>query len=472
MLFPHSQYTSHSNNKPNLEHTYFVFACVPDWANIFHRPISAAFPQFVMRILIIRGGLILSKNLFVMTCVVGIIVLTACGGKGNDKQVSGINADNAVQMVELITYDVGVAFSYAFNPDETQVAIATDSGLHLLDITSGTATDYFSDVSVYSPTYNADGTMIAISTGDDLRILDIAADTTTTYLADKNVYRPTFSPDGMLIAALDRTCSPGSCTGNVYVVNLETGEEVFSLPVDGYITHIAFSPVDMVLAVSFNQTSRASLGTQYGTNLSAGTLKAFEFGSGEERFTINEEDAIYGSFFFSADGKQLAYSTMAWSNMNPSPGSGVFHLIKMDKGEKVKSIETDGLVSDLSADWSIANIQSSVIWGNTISFGTQDSIVPIIYVDSDTAVTTLEAYSRVLIGLDSTVAFVTDDDLESTVSVRNVETGDEIIAFTVEGAERVVTLTLSPQGNMLAARWSNDDEQQLTIWGLPAKTAK
>jgi len=170
--------------------------------------------------------------------------------------------------------------------------------------------------------------------------------------------------------------------------------------------------------------------------------------------------------FFDADGSQLAYSTLEWGAVNPFPGTGKFYVYDVEKDETVQTLEKGGLVDTISPDWTMVHADGAVLWGDE-PLGWPDSFVASLQTKEE--VSTLTRFREVAFSLDPRIAAVLGGDLEATTAVRNVETGDNIVTFTVEGAQSTRDLFLRPDGTLMVLRWWNDSGQYLTVWGIPLK---
>ncbi|MBN1562406.1 MAG: WD40 repeat domain-containing protein [Anaerolineae bacterium] len=416
------------------------------------------------------------KRIGLCFLILGVLILAACGDDEKEKAPAldplAITAENAAQLVELITIDPesdGAGFGYAVSPDGASVAITTPNGLRIFDLASGTPGDYLITERSFSPTYIADGSILAVATDDGISLIDLATNTVkATYFAGESVNSPAISTDGTLVAAHSVSCSPGWCTTLIQAIDVNTGEKILSLDIEGYVDALVFRPNQSVLAFGIGRTSSAILGTQRGTDLGPGLLRLVDVRTGEDQLVLEHDEAVYGGIYFSADGNRVAYNTMDWSNMNPSPGSGQLHIYDLEKGEEVIATTVGGLTSTLSPDWTMTHTEKTIMWGSTISFSMNNDEPSVTVIETGEGVAALGDVSRAAFGPDSSVVAVTTSD-PPAVLLYALPAGDEIVTFPLENADNMYALRFSEDGKRLALRWWNDEAQYLTVWSLPSE---
>ncbi len=376
----------------------------------------------------------------IMFCIVFSFILLNFGGAfaQDDTERQPVTADNAAQLVELMT---------------------------------------ITEVNVGSFAFVSDGIMVSVTDENGLRLFDVATGTLSEYLTSESLYRVTFSSDGTLVAGRTLSCSNGSCNSNVYVLDIETGGEILSLRMEGYVSDIEFSPDGERLAIGVSETHKETVGTQWTTVLDSGTVRLIELESDEENVIVTEEHGIYGELFFSSDGSRLAYSTMVWSSTGVSAREGSLHAVDLETEEKETLLQAGGftnppggLTHAISADWTIAHIGGNIIWGNMMSIGHPPSVVNLESDEEIMILTEQDAHGiHAAFSLDSTLVFVAGKDLGLDgydVSIRDLATGDEIATLDIENTDTVSSLLVSPDGTQLAVRWHDGEGQRLTIWGV------
>jgi WD40 repeat protein len=267
-------------------------------------------------------------------------------------------------------------------------------------------------------------------------------------------------------------CSPGNCSGSIYVLDAETGGEQLNIPYEsGYVNGTAISPDGTLLAYGLSTTNTVTEGQTTGTALGPSALRVVDIETGDEVLSVDEDDGILGRIFFNPDGTQVAYNAVEYQTVYGSPSSGRLKIIDLETGETLSEVSAGYLVDALNLDWTLAAISPEVTLPGIFTAGGADPFI----VDTATSetVSTLEGVNDMGFNYDFSLAAVSvwnDEAQQFLLSVWNAADNTELASLVIEDMEYVYNPQFSPDGTLLTAYYSVEGQDGFfgKIWGIPA----
>jgi len=158
-----------------------------------------------------------------------------------------ITSENAHELTQLDHLGRGAIFGIAWSPDGTQIAVATVTGIYMVD-TLTYKENHFSGSSTGSIAFSPDGTILASSEGLNVKLWEVTSGRELHTLSGQTngVTSLAFSPDGVILAS-------GSDHSTIELWDVASGSEVDTLigtNANEIVGQLAFSP-DGSLLISF-----------------------------------------------------------------------------------------------------------------------------------------------------------------------------------------------------------------------------
>lgn len=316
-----------------------------------------------------------------------------------------ITLENASQLAELESYDVGVITvrNHAISPDGRSLVAISNGVVMAWDLTTGSQQFAIPGEQFFLPVqYSPDGTRLALAEDRWIHMWDAATGENLADLENPDyVWGLAFSPDGKTLAAF--------CTNaSVQLWDAATGEKLGTLTGLGQdIYQLAFSPDSKTLAAG-------------GWD---GTVVLWDLPEGSVRTTWTKLTKV-NSLAFSPDGRVLVLS-------------GNVYAEKLTQGEAVGQT----LVLDVATGSTLADIQNKDWFHTGGAIFTPDGSLFITY------------------------ACIADSSFQCVKSdLLLIDAQQWTISSTLE-IDTISNIALSGDGSLLATSYF--DSGQVQLWGVP-----
>lgn len=362
--------------------------------------------------------------------------------------------------------------SYRFSTDGTKLAVydSSTNELQFFDLStaelSDTSETVIADVASSNFGFNPDGTVLVLPTETGVDFWQVASQERTTYTWETSGISWRFSPDESLVVLYTSSCSPGRCSGEMRVLETATlTERLTSTFDDTFVNSRTFSSDSHFLAYGTSTTGSWSSFNQSGTTFEAGTFHLVNLETGEEVQTIENQDGVLGAIFFNSDDSQVVYNTLVWISQNAEWSNAAVHLINVENGEEIWAAQGLGLASGFNDDESqISTSSTLVLPGLFISGGGSHTLDTQTGLEINASATTSDG--RLI------VSNVQDSN---QLAFYNGETKDLWGEVSVEGATELSEIVISPDGTRLVTQYtevtegdSPDTKYIILIYNLPA----
>jgi WD40 repeat protein len=262
-----------------------------------------------------------------------------------------LSAENADQVVQLISWEKGAVEQVAYSPDGRLLAIAVPSGIYLHDMRTLAEMRFFkTDAELTGVAFSPDGTLLAAGSRDGtVRLLRVTDGTPLHTLAGQSgaVWSVAFSPDGKLLASgvfkmvrlwrvadgtwlrnVEGRTSSMSCVvfspdGTLLASGLRDGTVQVWRASDGAPVETLEGHTNWVTGVAFSPD-----GTQLVSGALDNTLRLWRVSDGYSLRTLGEHNAAVNSVTFSPDGTLLASGSQ----------DGTVHLWRMPDGVELRAL--------------------------------------------------------------------------------------------------------------------------------------
>lgn len=389
-----------------------------------------------------------------------------------------ITAQNAAQVVLLMNFDLGPISGggAVVSPDGTRLAMVSEGNVVLVDLLTGEkSAGLFSQPVLRRQTYkfSPDGRLLAfyVPSGSGtrlefsyLQVIDAATHEERLLLEVDGIADDLeFSPNGTWLAVTAVDClSPETCSSSVKILEVATMTELVSLDLPGYVSDTRFSPDSTTLAFATSQRTITDNTRLFGD----AEVHLFNVTDQQDRVLATHDEAIFGPLFFSADGRQLAYSTVTPArNACNMLQNGALNRVDIETGEAQSRLAGGGLLQVLSPDWHLAYFSPNFVFpGTTGEFCGGGAL---LNVETGEDLSAQFGTGTPYFSVDGTLLALPVSTTPPSISLRDSSTGLELNALRVEGADSLARMTFSPDGTLLVASYYVEGNLFIAVWGIP-----
>ncbi|MBN1564597.1 MAG: hypothetical protein JXA10_12200 [Anaerolineae bacterium] len=353
--------------------------------------------------------------------------------------------------------------SHLFSQDNTRLFVKTGGPLRWYDLTgdlaTATANELGTDVTAF--TLSPDNLHVAVIDSGGVMMFDLTTgEAVFTHALESGSL--TISPGGTYLHITSQWCRVGGCSGSIEVYDWSTNELRLTVPIEGYVDRLVYSPDDTLAIYATNSTGSWSVYPNQGTTFYDAVVHVVDMATGEDVFTIQETDAVLTAMYFTADSSRVAYSSIIMQGQWPDWSSSVIHIVDLAT-EEATTIMAGGLIGALSDDWSVLRTTKGIYLPGTWTSGTGSAIAEVA-----TGTTVIDLANAYAVNNDLTLVVMADAADSTTMTVYTIM-GDALTTLAVEmdGVEAISSLSFSTIGNLIRAKFSVGESDYIAIWGLP-----
>ena len=277
--------------------------------------------------------------------------------------------------------------------------------------------------------------------------------------------------------------TPSSNAYTVQLLEADLGTGLSSIDTgENAVLALAYSPSGAMLAYATNVYSQLANGLPAWDR---GTLHLIDTSTGEDIFTIPNEQAIVGPIFFTPDEKTLAYVNKDYLTEGlMGSGGQEIHFVDLATGDESNRQTMDSLITSFSADGSLMVASAArtlyAVGSNGTSHMMQTAWEPVRVIETATGQDRVSIdYSSELL-VTSPPAFSADSSLLAIITINensdmmnqlrlwDLVTATEIAAHDI-GTSFFSRVVFSPDGKLLATLLS--ETGTVTLWGIASPDA-